>query len=307
MIQIRYYNIICIIIFLIIILLVIFFRNYQYKSILDLILNNNHNNHNNHNNFTQPTKNNDISTIEKTQLILFYHSDCMYSQLILPIWYQVLNDINIHDIQIIEQDCILDKSMCNKYNINTFPSIILVINNQQILFIGEISYNNLTYFLKSNGIYIRNTNIESFESADDLRINMKSICPIISFDHYEDSDKSYYQIFNERGQYGYSVGGYNELLTPYQAAYNTIDTYLSSLPNTTSNTASTINNMKKCADLYNNNIREFGLCNSIELNKMKQEIIDIKKNKLKLHKNVKKEDYQHKLNVISSIEQSCGL
>ena len=161
--------------------------------------------------------------------------------------------------------------------------------------------------MQSNGIYLRKAMndisvMEPFQTEDaDPRIQMKETCPIVSFDHYTDKDNTYYQIFAEKGQYGYSVGGPVEDLTPFQAAYNTVDTYLSSLPN------STAENMKTCSGLYSAELRDFGLCNSAELDDMKNEAKNILKGKAKLPKGVKKEDYTNKLNVISAIESACGL
>ena len=70
---------------------------------------------------------------------------------------------------------------------------------------------------------------------------------------------------------------------------------------------SSADNMATCAGLYDTNIREFGLCNSDELNKMKTEMRAITSGRAKIPKGVKKEDYANKLNVISAIESACGL
>ena len=144
--------------------------------------------------------------------------------------------------------------------------------------------------------------VEDETDPSDPKIQMKSTCPIISFDHYDDNttNTSHYQIFSDRGQYGYSVGGGDETLSPFQAAYNTVDTYLSSLPDPSPD------NMNKCASLYDTNLREFGLCNSAELDTMKTEAKKIINGRAKLPKGLKKQDYANKLNVITAIEKACS-
>jgi len=266
----------------------------------------------------QANKSTTFKTEKLTQLMLFYRTDCVYSQLMLPIWYQVLEQIvDRSNLEIIEQDCTMDKTLCNKYNIETFPSILLLKDDVINHFVGEITLNNLTYFLQSRNIYLRKTIndisvIEPFEDNDtnnedekieenDPRYLMRKTCPIVSFDHYVDGKKTYYQIFNKHGQYGYSIGGTDENLSEYQAAYNTVDTYLSSLPE------SNLVNMNKCAKLYSQNIREFGLCNSEELENMNKELRNIEYGKVKLQKGIKKEDYKNKKNVISAIKTACKL
>ena len=59
------------------------------------------------------------------------------------------------------------------------------------------------------------------------------------------------------------MGGYNadKVLTPFLAAYSTVDTYLSSLPDGDKY-------IDECANLYSNNIVNFGLCDVDELNKI---------------------------------------
>ena len=302
-------NFLIILVFLLLVLLVIIFRRNPVSSPA-------------RNDFIDPAVVNEVvqrardttyQTEKLTKLILLYRTDCVYSQLALPIWYQLLDEIvDRRNLEIIEQDCVLDTTLCTEFNVSAFPTIILVKDDVIHKFIGEISLNNLNYFLQSNGIYLRKaindlSVVEPFAEEDDTttdpndpRILMKDKCPIITFDHYNDKDKSYYQIFSERGQYGYTVGGVDEDLTPFQAAYNTVDTYLSSLPN------SSPDNMKTCARLYDTNLRDFGLCNSAELDAMKKEAKAIKSGKAKLPKGLKKQDYDNKLNVISAIETACG-
>ena len=83
-------------------------------------------------------------------------------------------------------------------------------------------------------------------------------CPLVTFDKEIDiaNDSYMYQIFNSSGQYGYATGGYNadKLLTPFQAAYSTIDSYLSSLPDDNDPTKNSYKNVNECANLYANNI-----------------------------------------------------
>jgi CHASE3 domain sensor protein len=317
----------CIIILFLLIVFFISSIRYSYNNSNNSNNNSNNSNNNSRNDFISQEVIDNVAnqankltfkTEKLTQLMLFYRTDCVYSQLMLPIWYQVLEQIvDRTNLEIIEQDCTMYTTLCNKYNIETFPSILLLKDNVINHFVGEITLNNLTYFLKSRNIYLKKTIndisvIEPFEDNDsnnvdeqieetDPRYLMRKTCPIVSFDHYVDGKKTYYQIFNKNGQYGYSIGGNDENLSEYQAAYNTVDTYLSSLPESNSV------NMNKCAKLYSQHIREFGLCNSEELEIMNKELRNIEYGKVKLQKGIKKEDYKNKKNVISAIKTACKL
>ena len=314
-------NFIVILFFLLLILVLVVVRPYYQTS----------KQKNHHNHFITPNVVNSVvkdaqastyQTKTQTQLILFYRSDCYYSQLALPIWYQLLDEIvDGSVIDIIEQNCILDTTLCQQYNITKFPTIVLIKDGAIHQFNQEISLDNLNNFLQSNGVYLRKAItdtvvMESFATGNDYasddipdptdqtnpKIGMKSTCPIISFDHFDDdTDKtSHYQIFSDQGQYGYSIGGDKEALTPFQAAYNTVDTYLSSLPDASPD------NMNTCAGLYSDDLRQFGLCDSTQLNNMKTEAKNIINGRAKLAKGLKKKDYANKLNVITAIEKACS-
>ena len=94
-------------------------------------------------------------------------------------------------------------------------------------------------------------------------LTYNQFCPSVTFDKQADvaNDKYMFQIFNADGQYGYAVGGNNKdkMFTPFTAAYSTVDSYLSSLPD--------VKNAKECASLYATEIRGFGLCDDEQLNK----------------------------------------
>lgn len=285
-------------------------------------------------------------------IILFYKTNCPYSQLLLPIWYQVLQQLPTENNLIIkEYDCDIFKNICNKYNITQLPTILLQKNNYITKFDTEFTLDNLIYFLQSNQIYllknINNTQnnkysfipkqIENFQSNQNNNLNLKlniknniqqkllelqhtnqeqitsedinkqlfkDKCSVVSFDTFiEPNNKtSHYQIFDSQGQYGYSYGGQNQFLTPFQAAYNVIDTYLSTLPNDTDN-----QNIDICANLYKNDIRKFGLCNSIELQNIENETNQIINGNRILPKGISKNDYKNKNNIIKAIKKACSI
>lgn len=124
---------------------------------------------------------------------------------------------------------------------------------------------------------------------------VEKTCPPISFNKKVDveNEKFYYQIFSDKGQYGYAVGGKDEPLSPFGAAYETFDAYLSSLPNPS------YDNMKLCANVYKDAIADFGLCNKGELNK----ILKYKNGKPQ----VDGTDYSTNTNIVNAINSACKL
>ena len=76
------------------------------------------------------------------------------------------------------------------------------------------------------------------------------------------------------------------------SAYQTVDAYLNSLPDTNPK------NMKLCANKYKKNIIDFELCNKNKLN----EISKFKNTNAK----VDGTDYSSNNNVINAIKNACG-
>lgn len=226
-----------------------------------------------------------FSTQAEYTLHLFYTMSCPHSQAILPIWYRIRNALP-RNCSHKEVDCskLEHRPTCSKFKISGVPTIILVKKEnddiQNIEYSGDNSFNDIKQFLRTNNVVVNafedvghskseHLNVESFQninidvpdtSIDDrLQRNQESNCPSVSYDKNMDrsQDKYYFQLFNPQGQYGYSKGGVGEPLDKFHAAYNAVDTYLSTLPD-----PELIN---ACATKNKKMIREFELCDEKKL------------------------------------------
>lgn len=256
------------------------------------------------------TNNNDniISYLNKgntSKLMLFYKTSCHYCSEFMPLWYKIVNNLS-NDVLYEEIDCEKDLKKASEYQINTVPTIILIVNNEKKTYIGDRTYLDIMKFLKYNGVNIVEKTFEEFYSTGydiEPEVAPKNIsnCPAVTFDTELDIDKDKYmfQIFNADGQYGYAVGGIKEgnILSPFTAAYSTIDSYLSSLPQSA--------NISECANNYANQIRSFGLCDTDKLN----EILEYKKNVDNKNAVTRFDDTDYSTNndVVTAIKNACRL
>ncbi len=132
-------------------------------------------------------------------------------------------------------------------------------------------------------------------------------CPPVTFDKQFDpvNGKFKYQIFSPEGQYGYAVGGKDEPLTQFGAAYGTVDTYLSSLPNPDENKYASVlpipepDRMKLCAKVYQKEIGAFGLCDKSELDSISKYNPNMSR--------VPDTNYSGNTNVVNAIKAACGI
>lgn len=256
----------------------------------------------------QDTIMNYINKDVKTKLMLFYKSSCPYCQDFLPIWYQIVNDLPNNIIyEEINADADNESNQkTNSYNITSVPTIILVINTNKKIYTGNRSYKNIENFLKLNGI---NLVARTFEPFDDSGYSVEpnptaainKNCPSVTFDSQLDfpNDNYMYQIFNADGQYGYATGGTKEgkLLKPFSAAYSVVDSYLSSLPDSSK--------MNECAKLYSKDIINFGLCDNDKLNEVLTYKEQIKN--ASATPRVAGTDYNTNTNVVNAIKNACKL
>ena len=201
--------------------------------------------------------------------------------------------------------CEKDYKKANEYQITSVPTIILLVNNEKKIYMGDRNYNDIMLFLKYNGVRLVERTFEEFKSTGmatpKSKINYKLLCPDVTFDsEFEVSQDNYmFQIFNADGQYGYATGGYNDgkLLTPFAAAYSTVDSYLTSLPEGA--------NVSMCANNYAEQIRGFGLCDTEKLDN----ILQYQENVLNGNSLIKIEgtDYSTNKGIVTAIKNSCGL
>jgi hypothetical protein len=173
------------------------------------------------------------------------------------------------------------------------------------------SYNQVYSFLAEYKMYLNHANIkpDTFEQFDDNGYSSISMpppppngrCPNVTFDNQIDviKDEFLFQIFNSDGQYGYVKGSTKEgsILSPFDAAYSVVDSYLSSLPDT--------KNMNECANLYSNNIRQFGLCDSEKLSEKLSYNDKVQNGQATVR--FEGTDYSTNTNIVNAIKSACDL
>ena len=242
------------------------------------------------------------------KLMLFYKPSCPYCSEFMPVWYKIVNNLS-NNTMYEEIDCEKDYKKANEYQITSVPTIILLVNNEKKMYIGDRNYKNIMRFLKNNGINLVERTFEEFDSTGyDINpepTSSKNLpntkCPAVTFDKQLDiaQDNYMFQIFNADGQYGYAEGGNNpgKTLTPFTAAYSTIDSYLTSLPEGA--------NISECANSYQNQIMGFGLCNKEELDK----ILEYQTNVANGNATPRLDgtDYRSNTGVVTAIKNACGL
>jgi thiol-disulfide isomerase/thioredoxin len=259
-----------------------------------------------------------LNKTDQIKLELYYKPSCPYCKNFMPVWYQIVNNlpngVTYEEINV-EENSIKP----SQNNISTVPTLLLMVNNEQKTYMGDRSYKNIEDFLKLNGVNLIERNFEYFDdngysSLQDSLANpgmrseqeptpvLNKRCPAVTFDKQIDleGDRHLFQIFNADGQYGYAEGGFNEgkLLNPFQAAYSTIDTYLSSLPDGNKY-------IDECTNLYAKDIINFGLCDSEQLDQIQNYGKEIAKgSKIARARNT---NYSSNDMIIKSIKNVCNL
>lgn len=254
-----------------------------------------------------------LNKTNAVKLQLFYKPGCKYCNDFMPTWTQIINNLP-SDATYEEINCETNMKSANENKITSVPTIILLVDNQKYIYMGNRSYNDIDRFLRTYGVNLVQRKFEEFandgySNQPEPTIKANPHCPAVSFDKQIDleQDTYMYQIFNENGQYGYAVGGYNsdKTLTPFMAAYSTVDSYLSSLPDDNDPMKNSYKNINECASLYANNIVNFGLCDSEQLDN----ILEYPKNidaGMKTYK-VDNTDYTTNIPVVNAIKKVCGL
>lgn len=250
------------------------------------------------------------------KLQLFYKPSCPHCRNFMPVWSRIINNLPANATYE-EINCETDIKKAAENKITTVPSIFLIINDTKTQYHGNRSYKDIDAFLRANGVALVERRFEEFGDLDsnpdgnpDQKLNPN--CPSVSFDKDLDiaNDKYLYQIFNADGQFGYAVGGYNEdkVMTPFAAAYSTIDSYLSSLPDIDNPGKNTYKNIDECAGLYAQNIINFGLCDANELNKIAEYQKNIKSGNYKSRVDGGSDrDYNDNEKVVAAIKKVCNM
>lgn len=249
-----------------------------------------------------------INRSNKVKLELYYKSSCAHCNDFLPVWTRIINELP-NDAYYEEIDCEASPARANANKITSVPTIILLVDNEKKVYMGNRSYEDITRFLRVNGVNLIKRTFEDFNNS--VVSNTPAVnphCPAVTFDKQIDleNDTYMYQIFNADGQYGYATGGYkaDKLLTPFQAAYSTIDSYLSSLPDDTDPTKSSYKNIDECAKLYSGQIINFGVCDVDELNAIAGYQSNVTNGTSSIY--IDGTDYSSNSKVVNAISKVCG-
>jgi hypothetical protein len=250
----------------------------------------------------------------KLTLTLYYKKSCPYCRSFMEpsetsMWTHIKTKsgkyANINEI-----DCDANPELCNKVaGLRNVPTLFLenlTTGNKEIIKGPRTPENVLKHIHIELDRMPSSTSSDTTSSSNETFVNthtttkraltaVEKTCPPISFNKKADieNEKFYYQIFSDKGQYGYAAGGKDEPLSPFGAAYETVDAYLSSLPDPSAN------NMKLCANVYKDAIADFGLCNRGELNK----ILKYKEGKPQIDGT----DYSTNTKVVNAINSACKL
>ena len=278
-------------------------KNNNYNSISNIKSKNHNKSKNNSSN------DNIISYLNKgnsEKIMLFYKPSCPYCSDFMPIWYKIVNNLS-NNVLYEEINCEKEYKKANEYQITSVPTIILLVNNEKKMYMGDRNYKDIMQFLKYNGINLIERTFEEFDSTgysnDSNTIPNKntSVCQSVTFNTATDiaQDQYMFQIFNSDGQYGYAEGGYNpeKIMSPFTAAYSTIDSYLTSLPEGA--------NIRDCANMYADQIRSFGLCDKKQLDNILQYQKDVSQGSATTL--IDGTDYSSNNDVVMAIKKVCNL
>ena len=231
--------------------------------------------------------------------------ECPYCQEFMPVWNRIVNNLP-NNIKYEEIECNKETKKAIANNITGVPTLILLVNNERKIYMGDRSYNDIVKFMRINGVNLIERTFEQFDStgydsSPEPTPYANPDCPVVTFDKQVDlaADKYMFQIFNADGQYGYATGGAKDgnVFSPFTAAYSTVDSYLSSLPDTST--------MSECASTYSAQIMNFDLCD-------KDKLDGILKYKKKINDGSGKfqfdgTDYSSNDKVVKAIKQACAL
>uniref|UniRef100_A0A6C0HM29 Thioredoxin domain-containing protein n=1 Tax=viral metagenome TaxID=1070528 RepID=A0A6C0HM29_9ZZZZ len=273
-----------------------------------------------------------LSKSDKGNLLLFYRPTCKYSMQFMPTWTNILNSLPA-GVKYTEINISNDRETASQYNITGVPTVILEVNGNKYTYVGSREYNDIKRFLSEKGINLVSQSAFANISAGDTRdgsgagtigdgysnVNATIVpeatntisykCPLVNFNKTLDiaKDSYKYQIFSADGQYGFAEGGYKpeQLMTPFQAAYSVVDSYLSSLPDVNNPGHSTMANVNECAADYADDINCFGLCDKVQLDEILNNQNDVKKG-IK-HSRVSGTNYSNNVKVVGAIEKACRL
>ena len=91
-----------------------------------------------------------IKSNKKGELMLFYAAWCPYSQTTLKQWYTYKEKYNgNYSISFTEIDCDKNANLADKYNIDSYPTIILLLDGKKYIYDAQMNDSTLTQFINT--------------------------------------------------------------------------------------------------------------------------------------------------------------
>ena len=88
--------------------------------------------------------------MRKIQLINFSSSWCHWSKKIKPLWENLKDEMKFSNVKLIDINCDSNKNLCDKYDINSYPTIKLISDDKVVEYKGDINLDEINLFIKSN-------------------------------------------------------------------------------------------------------------------------------------------------------------
>ena len=93
-----------------------------------------------------------IKSDKKGQLMLFYAAWCPYSKTTLKQWYAYKEKYSTsgdYSISFSEIDCDENTNLADKYNIDEYPTIILLVDDKKYIYDAQMNDATLTHFINT--------------------------------------------------------------------------------------------------------------------------------------------------------------
>jgi thioredoxin-like negative regulator of GroEL len=91
-----------------------------------------------------------IKSDKSAELMLFYVDWCPYSKSTLKQWYKYKETYNgKYKLSFVEIDCDKETNLADSYNIEAYPTIILLLDGKKYIYDAQMDPNTLTQFINT--------------------------------------------------------------------------------------------------------------------------------------------------------------